>query len=38
MLPEERVFFEKYSGYLTTLLGEMASQEKLTEIQEKIIK
>ncbi|MBN1634355.1 MAG: HIT domain-containing protein [Ignavibacteria bacterium] len=38
MIPEEKVFFEKYPGYLTTILGEMAKQEKLKEIQEKITK
>jgi len=38
VIPEGKVFFEKYPGYITTLLGEMATQEKLKEIQEKITK
>lgn len=35
ILPEERVYFEKYQGYLSTLLGPQATEEELKEILKK---
>jgi len=35
---EEKVFFDKYPGYVTTLLGPRADDKKLKEIAEKIKK
>lgn len=36
IIPEGQKFFEKYQGYLTTLLGPKASDDFLLEIQKKI--
>lgn len=33
MIPEEKVFFDKYPGYITTLLGNKASDEELNQIR-----
>jgi histidine triad (HIT) family protein len=38
MMPEEKKFFEKYEGYITTLLGQKASDEELKEIQKLFLK
>lgn len=37
-IPEQRVFFEKYQGYLTSQLGSQASLEELKKIAEVIRK
>jgi len=38
MWPEKKVYFNKYEGYLTTLLGPEKSSEELEEIAKKIRK
>lgn len=38
MIPEGEHYYEKYQGYLTTLLGPKADDAKLKEVQELIVK
>ncbi len=33
MIPDEKIFFENYPGYVTTLLGDKASDDELKQIQ-----